>query len=979
MKSDQRGGSGNKGHDRRGDVNEGMIIDDIRFATASSHPQFSSRRGGTAVRGRRPHRSSKDNEGGDVDDNHNDDNDNTKKNTSSFDLGLGPSLTRAIESDDRFKSALAADPERFGFVPTRDKYGRKTRDGKQKKKKNKKGSLKKERINDEEGDDDENSGNDADDCNVDVQVGGMEARIAYLNALSRGDISASSSSDDDDVDSDEGESDAEDDSADGKSDNDDSDDEVYGKSGIFDPDHSRLPGSNVDDEDEAALTDEPSRYLCVLNLNWDRVRAVDVFAMLHSFCPPGTLRKVVVYPSDFGRERMERERIEGPPAGIWKKGRGGKLDVDDDDDSASGDESDDTSGSEPPDDERSHDDDDSVQDEDKEGEDAFNLAEATAGLYKHFPPQSTITKNSRLRNEYEGEEGFDVERLREYEASKLRYYFAIATFASSDAAARAYEGVDGMEMEDTAAEIDVRVLPEDAYPETICDRHVRDEWCDSLPAKYVPPEDAQATALRQSRVMCSWEKGDTERERLLTRHGMGKDAWEALAAGDDIGFYLATSDNSSSGDSSDEEDDELKVRGKKKKGMTATSTGKKKRGSSMRAMLGLEGSDSEQEDVGDTHVSDQLEDQKSTDSNSVDDEIDKKGKKTITGEDRVKFPSTESKLESSKEGDIDDSDEDAEANDTSKHKVMFMPGKRDLEGRIRSKLSGGEDSGLQGLSPYEKYLEKRKDKRRERRQAVRNARKKTDQRNDDYHENKHEDDDGMYGVDPEFGVAMFSDEESDDGVVGRNRDGSDGFFVDETSNRGKISKMTVKKHSSVDMNRNAEVCGDDNVASTKEELELLIAGDDDEEHEKDYDMRGLTKLERHSTKKLKGKRKRQLETLAANVTGQGFHIDTSDTRFAALLDGSDDKFGIDRTNPAYKETGAMKELLHAQSKRRNKNFGGRGDKERCVEIKDVHCRDGGWIENSSGAVELSSLVKSIQNKVLGKGAEPKRKKANSAI
>ncbi len=143
----------------------------------------------------------------------------------------------------------------------------------------------------------------------------------------------------------------------------------------------------------------------------------------------------------------------------------------------------------------------------------------------------------------------------------------------------------------------------------------------------------------------------------------------------------------------------------------------------------------------------------------------------------------------------------------------------------------------------------------------------------------------------------------------------------------------------------------------------------DEEHAKDYDMRGLTKLERQSSKKLKGKRKRQHETLAANVSGQGFHIDTSDSRFAALLDGSDDRFGIDRTNPAYKETGAMKELLHEQTMRRNKNIGGRemkwgmrnglGDDK----SKDIRGRNDEWIESSSGALELSSLVKSIKQKV----------------
>ena len=141
----------------------------------------------------------------------------------------------------------------------------------------------------------------------------------------------------------------------------------------------------------------------------------------------------------------------------------------------------------------------------------------------------------------------------------------------------------------------------------------------------------------------------------------------------------------------------------------------------------------------------------------------------------------------------------------------------------------------------------------------------------------------------------------------------------------------------------------------------------DEEHKKDYDMRGLAKLERHASKKLKGKRKRQLETLAANVSGQDFHIDTSDKRFAALLDGSDDRFGIDRTNPAYKETGAMKELLQEQSKRRKKNRNKRQDgKQASRKNEKAKARaevDGGWVEKSS---ELSSLVKSLQQKVNGR-------------
>jgi hypothetical protein len=140
----------------------------------------------------------------------------------------------------------------------------------------------------------------------------------------------------------------------------------------------------------------------------------------------------------------------------------------------------------------------------------------------------------------------------------------------------------------------------------------------------------------------------------------------------------------------------------------------------------------------------------------------------------------------------------------------------------------------------------------------------------------------------------------------------------------------------------------------------------DEEHVKDYDMRGLAKLERHAGKKLKGKRKRQMETLAANVSGQEFQIDTSDDRFAALLDGADDRFGIDRTNPMYKETGAMKTLLEEQTKRRKKNRGKKQDSAVTSQpSKDVDTKITGdvWTDKSGGAMALSSLVKSLQQKV----------------
>jgi hypothetical protein len=147
----------------------------------------------------------------------------------------------------------------------------------------------------------------------------------------------------------------------------------------------------------------------------------------------------------------------------------------------------------------------------------------------------------------------------------------------------------------------------------------------------------------------------------------------------------------------------------------------------------------------------------------------------------------------------------------------------------------------------------------------------------------------------------------------------------------------------------------------------------DDELNKDFDMRGLAKLERQTNKKLKGKRKRQFETLAANVSGQDFCIDASDTRFAALLDGTNDLYAVDRTHPAFRDTGAMKALLQERSKRRGKHrdsytmepgartgdVGGTGGERR----NDNPSSNSHKSAVCDGAFELSSLVNRIQQKV----------------
>lgn len=220
--------------------------------------------------------------------------------------------------------------------------------------------------------------------------------------------------------------------------------------------------SEVEMEEEVVLADsvdiatgDESTTLAAVNLDWDNVRSVDLMATFSGFIPPkGEIKSVSIFPSEYGKEKMAEEELNGPDSQLFEE-------------------------------RKKYNDSDSDSDSDE------------------------AIKKELLNND-DGEE-INSKSFRKYQLQRMRYYYAVIVCSDVATARNIYQNCDGTEYESTANFFDLRYVPSDMT----FDDEPRDK-CTRVPTNY-KPSDFETAALQHSKVKLTWDETPAERKNVTLR------------------------------------------------------------------------------------------------------------------------------------------------------------------------------------------------------------------------------------------------------------------------------------------------------------------------------------------------------------------------------------------------------------------------------------------------------------------------------
>jgi hypothetical protein len=249
----------------------------------------------------------------------------------------------------------------------------------------------------------------------------------------------------------------------------------------FPPEADEVPPSDEEEEEERI---EPTKRIAIVNMDWDNLQARDLYKVFLSFLNAanqptakksaasssasgetfrGGLMHVRVYPSEFGKERMEREEREGPAADVFRsiasssrgkpqrqkpQGKRQEEELESDED-------------EEDDEDAEDDEDDDMQDDeldnDQSDEDVVDDGSASGSAEDDEDDDASIASSAPS----DRSEEVDMDKLRAYQLERLRYFYAIATFSDPSAAAYIMKECNGAEFERTANVLDLSFVPDD--------------------------------------------------------------------------------------------------------------------------------------------------------------------------------------------------------------------------------------------------------------------------------------------------------------------------------------------------------------------------------------------------------------------------------------------------------------------------------------------------------------------------------------
>ena len=269
---------------------------------------------------------------------------------------------------------------------------------------------------------------------------------------------------------------------------------------------------NTDEEDElwdkeknAPTFEGSSTKLALMNYDWNFIGADEIFVLFSSFLPTdGYIKKVTVYPSQFGKEMMEREELEGPKA-IWEHiSKTENLNL-----------------------------------TDKKIDEIVKT--------KSKKPNSYMGEDWTASNNIEDENSLNVNLVRKYELTKQRYFYSVIELDSERAANYIYKHCDGSEFMRSGLTIDLRFIPEDLeFP------YKPAKICKTMPTKkQTAIENFISRADSHTQVNFTWEAPDNSRYQHLYK----MDDAELDEA--NLDEYMASSSDDQENPDDDIEEDEF--------------------------------------------------------------------------------------------------------------------------------------------------------------------------------------------------------------------------------------------------------------------------------------------------------------------------------------------------------------------------------------------------------------------------------------